>query len=345
MDKFEYNYHVIIEKNGTGKDTKIAGTLTSSFCKYNNSDIFPTEESTQIEFNPLIILGDVKGIKTIYLYPSKRLNADNSQQKSKVSYNFEFGFEKEHMYINDEEQYFAFVSELNKIVKENNCKTLSDLEKIRNSHKIELDCKIAIKEPNIYFESLQKKNLKAEKDRYVPLNYEFGKVNDKLSKKTYMKKDYQFYYHCHTMSEVIFAVLHFIVIHEYEFRTCALCQKIYAKIPNNGQGKYCSRKSPLESELSITGKSGNIGNKFKGLNCQESMSKFREIIRNMKKNRLNCISDEEKEYKYKFENEFNEYSKSIELASSPVIENLEKLYLFVKNYKFEFESKNDGIKK
>ena len=330
----EYNYHITIKKTGVGKQTVLTGTLlfvSQEYDKTSTTAFLPATKEHEVHFNPLTILGDLRNRELPYEYRDNRLNF-NAIPPCTIpphSYDYEYGFGTP-IYIDNTKQYLAFLSELNTIMQYNTCKTLEDLETIRTLYKIEIDCKISKEEPNIYFELLQRRNRNAERYVYEPLDYTFGKPNNELTQRTYLKENHQFSYRCYTVTGILFAILHFIVIHEYVFRTCSLCQKKYAKIPNNGQGKYCPRISPLSAKPYFENRNGNLCSKFENLSCTESMIKFHEIIRNMKKNKLHYAhTDEAKNH---FLTEFDKYNDTV--TQSPTINNLITLYNFVKNYVF-----------
>lgn len=322
----EYDYYVDIRKTGTKKNTEITGNLTCTFCEYGTNSGFPfipEEKNFSLKFNPLTILGDLRKVKQPHEYSSKRLDMNTLFD----SYEYEYGFEKP-LYIGNDEQYLKFISNLDKIIRDNQCKTLQDLKLIQRQYNLNLDYKISEEKNNNSKELLQSKKCYAPERIYKPLEYKYGEINKVLEKNTYMNKNHQFSYHCYTMADVIFSILHFIVIHQYEFKTCALCQKRYAKIPNNGQGKYCSRKSPLGLNSYFD---ESIQEKFINLDCQASMKKFQEIKKNKKKNLLTYAPTFEQEEM--FINKFDTYNETIK--KSPTVKNLIALYSFIKQYKFD----------
>lgn len=321
----EYDYHVVIRKTGTGNNTEVTGKLTCTFSMYDTKSNIPIPKyiSFTIDFNPLTILGDLRCGKRSYQYLNKRVNADKSWKYFLQAYRCEYSFKKP-LYIGNDEQYLKFVSNLDKIMRNNQCRTLEELKKIQKQYKLNLDYNILVEENDISFDLLQRKKRNVTKMTYKSLEYKFGETNEELEKSTYLNKNHEFSYDCHTMADVIFSILHFIVIHKYEFKSCALYQKRYVKIPNHGQGKYCPRKSPLGLNPYFD---TNMEKKFIDLDCQESMKKFHEIIRNMKKNKLTyCYEDEQK---YRFENEFYKYNDKVKNA--PTVNNLIELHSFVKN--------------
>lgn len=334
----EYDYYVVIrntvkkikkEKN-TKTIIKVTGMLTCTFSEYDLTSDFPmipTEKSFSLEFDPLIILGDLRNKEQAFEYLTEKLNNNESRQFLSGSYEYEYGF-RTPLYIGNDEQYLKFVYNLDKMLQYNECTTLENLEQIQKDNHLNLDYNISVETENVAYELLQKKHRHATEKIYKPLEYKFGKTNNELKPKEYMKQSHQFTYHCHTMADVIFSILHFIVLHKYEFKTCALCQKKYAQIPNHGQGKYCPRKSPLSLNSYFD---NNMNQKFIDLDCQESMKKFHEIMRNMKKNKLTYIKKDEQ--RFPFENEFDKRNDKIK--NDPTINNLIELYSFTKNYKID----------
>lgn len=337
----EYNYHVDIkniisvitqkkENERKKKYIEVTGQLTCMWSEYDinlDNPIIPSEKSLTLEFNPLIILGDLRNKEQACQYLAERLNIDRTWQSLSNSYEYEYGFGTP-LYIGNDTQYLKFVSELNKKIRNNECTTLESLKKIQNEYNLNLDCTISIEKENEFAGLLRRKQHYAPEKTYIPLVYKFGETNKELNSKEYMNKNHQFHYHCYTMAEVIFSILHFIVIHKYKFQTCALCQKQYAKIPNHGQGKYCPRKSPLSLNSYFD---NNMNQKFINLDCQKSMKKFHEIMRNMKKNKLTYIKKDDQ--RFPFENEFDKRNDKIK--NDPTINNLIELYSFTKNYKID----------
>lgn len=324
----EYTYHVVIRKTGTGLDTKIKGKLICTFSMYDTkSDIpIPTYKSFERNFNPLTILGDLRCSKRPYQYLNKRVNADKSWEYFSLAYRREYGFGRP-LYIGNDAQYLKFVSNLDKIMRDNQCRTLQELEQIQKQYCLNLNCNILVEEKNIFFDLFHQKNHNATETTYKPLEYKSGETNEEIEKNTYLDKNHKFSYQCLTMADVIFSILHFIVIHKYEFKTCALCQKRYVKIPNHGQGKYCSRISPLGLNKYLD---NCTKEKFKKSDCQTSMKKFREIIRNKKKRKIRYAPTDEQENL--FINKFNEYDDMNK--ESPTVNNLIALYKFIEQYKF-----------
>lgn len=326
----EYDYFITITKTGTGKETKITGNLTCTFSEYDTTSDFlfiPKEESFSLDFNPLTILGDLRCEKISCEYTKRRAFIDRSWEYWLGACRHEYGFEIP-LYIGNDYRYIKLMSYLDEITYNNKCITIKELEEIQNKYNLELNCEISAEENDISFALLQSRGKNAKEKTYVPLKYEVGKANKDLLQNTYMNKNHCFSYQCSTMVDVIFAILHFIVMHQYEFKICALCQKLYVKIPNHGQGKFCSRKSPLGSNSYFDERTNK---KFKDLDCQKSMKIFHQIMRNRKKIKLRHAPDEEQENT--FRNKFDNYNDKIKNVS--IVENLIKFYYYVEQYEFQ----------
>ena len=62
----------------------------------------------------------------------------------------------------------------------------------------------------------------------------------KIEKKDFKRLgNHVFYYNCDTMDEVIFSILHYLIINKYKFANCIECGRNYASNANNN--KYCTR--------------------------------------------------------------------------------------------------------
>ena len=152
----EYYYNVVIRKTGTGKNTRVTGELNYTFSEYDTDCPFPRENIISLEFEPLIILGDLRNKEQSCEYIEERFNIDRSWQCLLGSYEYEYGF-GEPLYIGNDEQYLKFVSKLDKIMRNNECTNIKDLKKIQIEHKLNLECNIFLEVPNIWYDLLQRK--------------------------------------------------------------------------------------------------------------------------------------------------------------------------------------------
>lgn len=121
----------------------------------------------------------------------------------------------------------------------------------------------------------------------------------------------QYFYECYSMSDVVFAILHFLASRQYKFNICAHCGRYFAT--TSYKQKYCFRKSPMQQ--------------YKHLNCEQAVRNItQEINRGYKRIYNNLYQNHSKEpsilsdflEKYNTaRNDFNNY---------PNIENIEKCF-------------------
>lgn len=316
MFEITSDYRVVIIKKGKGKDTKITGRILYDIQGYENAKrIFPyipSEETIRKEFNPLTVLGDLNCLKLSE--EQKYINIEN---------------------VEDNSLDIHFIKEIKEIILSNKNNSIDDLELLRQKYRIGLEYNVLIEQSNPYSALLKMKKAGKGKNAevnttFVPLNYEFGKENSELLEKKYLNQNHAFSYNCNTVSEIIFAILHFIITHGYKFEKCALCKKWHARIPVQGQPQYCYRISPLSLNPYFVKKNGsNHQSKFINSDCQESMKKYNEILRNMKKDI--CKNFKSEEMQYKFENEYNE--KHEEMFKDISIDSLIQMYEWVRDYR------------
>lgn len=303
---YEYEYNVHIYQTGTGKKMKVTGYLFYMIIDYNNTDNIPFERMEKIEFDPLIILEDLKNTVTL-----------NSLYESETPFIIEPNIQR-----------FSFFQKINMLINEPQLCNLKELEKIKEEYNITLNLKIGIEKPNIFAELLEKKKHTYSKTYYESLKYEFGNSNHRILSEEYLKENHCFYYRCNTVLDILFAVLYFIIKHKYQFKKCALCERTYVKLPNKGQGKFCPRKSPLIQKRYFNFKKETIFDTNTNLSCGESVKKFRKLI----EGRINTISytisdDKKKEFEERINNFLNM------VHDQPTVENLIKLFNYIDNYK------------
>lgn len=301
---YEHTFQIRINKIGNGKDTKITGILSYNSLHYDNKNTkklyVPIEKRTDIDFNPLTILGELDSLNRIFPFT-----------------------------VTNNKKHSEFLSNLNPTNLQKYSISLDNLEELRINYELDLKCQILIDQKNIISEKLQKRMAYVESRTFVPLIYEFGKDNKAILKKEYLKSDHQFYYQCFTMPEILFAILHFMVIHEYEFSTCALCGRSYVKIPCQGQGKYCSRQNPFSSHPYLVSKKVTYKEHFDNLDCKQAMRKYNQILRNLKKSRL-LYGPSEPDDTLKFYKEIQNHRKKICTFDDYVA-----LFNFVRDYNFK----------
>lgn len=122
------------------------------------------------------------------------------------------------------------------MIKNNNVVSIKDLEKLRLYFGLKLDYTITYKKLTCL--KVNKKN--NIKYRYVPLNY-YCKF-DEMDLKNIDKKPHKYIYNCYTIADVIFAVLHFLVLHGYnDVKKCENCYKYFFSTKASRE-KYCERE-------------------------------------------------------------------------------------------------------
>lgn len=96
----------------------------------------------------------------------------------------------------------------------------------------------------------------------TPLRFGFCSVEGAL--KNYSQKEHTWIYLCHSMADIPFSVLHYLLIHGYKIRKCEHCEKYFAT--KSLKTKYCMRNSPCKGH--------------ENLNCAEAVD---HIMKNLKK--------------------------------------------------------------
>lgn len=182
-------------------------------------------------FNPLTALCDLRNLR----HKDKDLKDDKSVIDTSIKSENAFGISFK---INKAEDgaYFLLVNYINDMIKNNNVVSIKDLEKLRLYFGLKLDYTITYKKLTCL--KVNKKN--NIKYRYVPLNY-YCKF-DEMDLKNIDKKPHKYIYNCYTIADVIFAVLHFLVLHGYnDVKKCENCYKYFFSTKASRE-KYCERE-------------------------------------------------------------------------------------------------------
>lgn len=216
--------------------------------------------------------------------------------------------------------YYSFVELIKERITNNNAILIKELDKIKLFFDINLNYSISYKEEvkeNIF------KNKKAKFD-YIPLQYGFCNIekifdNDK-------KKAHRYIYKCITLTDVMFAILHYLIMNNYfEVRKCNHCGKLYYY--NHCSNIYCKRNSPY--------------GKYTHLECEKA-------VRNIKKK----LSDRNKSIKAHLDNYYYDnlnrylddwYRLKDEVDRCSSVENLKRLQDFTnkESIKKEYYIKED----
>lgn len=208
---------------------------------YNKADLFLYSEDIndisniaikdKTTFNPLTALCDLRNLRP----KDKDLKDDKSvidtSIKSENVFGILFKIDK-----SEDGTYFLLVNYINDMIKNNNVVSIKDLEKLRLYFDLKLDYTIEYKKLTCL--KVNKKN--NIKYRYVPLNY-YCKF-DELDLRNIDKKPHKYIYNCYTIADVIFAVLHFLVLHGYnDIKKCENCDKYFFSTKASRE-KYCERE-------------------------------------------------------------------------------------------------------
>ncbi len=243
MNKFEYI--VEIEKD----NNKILGSITKlksgNIFKKNNTiheiiNLFSSKKLEQLLniaikdksiFNPLTVLCDLRSLSSKDKDLKEDKNVINTSIKSENAFGIRFKMDK-----SEDGAYFLLVNYINNMIKNNNIVSIKEIEKIRLYFNLRLDYTIAYKKLTCL--KVNKKN--NIKYRYVPLNY-YCRF-DELDLKNIDKKPHKYIYNCYTIADVIFAVLHFLVLHGYnDIKKCENCEKYFFSTKVSRE-KYCERE-------------------------------------------------------------------------------------------------------
>ncbi len=241
---------------------------------------------------------------------SKNHYFKNDKNLQNMGYKTEYAFGKP-IHIDKAENFYYYypLAELIKDSILNNKKiTIEELEKIKLFFNINLNYSISLKERNPLYEKLKgKKNIK--EFTYIPLEY--GHCNiDKIFEDN-KTKSYKYLYKCDTLTEVIFAILHYLVTNKYnKTRKCNHCEKFYFYKHSNSN--YCNRKTPIKT--------------YSHLNCEQAVKDIKQLCE-----RRNKIIDEKIDMEY-YHNlkkyRANWKVRREEVEKSPTVKNLIKLYNF-----------------
>jgi len=82
-------------------------------------------------------------------------------------------------------------------------------------------------------------------------------------------------YSCHSLADIICAVWHYLILHEYKFRKCNHCGKYFATRTLKKQ--YCDRKSPYPA--------------FEQHNCEQAVRNIKQKLARRKKSAYTYLSN------------------------------------------------------
>lgn len=161
------------------------------------------------------------------------------------------------------------------------------------------------------------------------------------------KEDFKYIYHCNCITELIFCILHYLVLNNYSFKICKHCKKYFAI---KGKGDYCPRKSKLKG--------------YEDKSCKQAVKTVCSALRENKEDLINKLRKDTYVYNEDtytediddydengdpiilkaFTDEYKKYRTKIK--DDPSIENIENLRKFIKSFnKEEFKAKIKSDKK
>ncbi len=302
----EYIYRISLEKDGT----KAIGELTRIY--YQKTKEFPFFETTEekILFDPFYILGDLRNQLIPYKIHMKRSDYFKRESYLFSNYDCEYGFNKP-LNIDDKKNYSSLLKSLNELIESNSKIKEQELERLIKECHIHLECSVSIKHKN---NIRQIDRINQQEEKYIPLIYNFGRTNREIDRRTYLEKTHVFSYKCMTMTDVIFSIIHFWVIHDYRFIICPLCQKIYISVPTRGKHSGCERKAEISIDNFLTEKRKE---KFRqeDQTCKTTLKFIKNYFRDIRKDILKNLNEK---HSVKIENyeasdntykKFNEYYK------------------------------------
>lgn len=132
------------------------------------------------------------------------------------------------------------------------------------------------------------------------------------------KKDKWFTYYCNSITDLVFAILHYYIISHYKLSKCNHCGLYFAT--KTLKQKYCNRLSPYIDIFSQK--------KSTPTNCEQTVRNIKQQLmrkRNRISNKIihsNNYSNGQTDFYYEFQDKCYEYKKLIDEISS--IENLQK---------------------
>lgn len=303
--KYEYKYLLTIEKNNESNNYFPIRGL-----------IFDTEREHPIQedgfahlddfcFNPLTIFNEIRYIQEdLHLKESDRHFTSKHTELFHPPYDYEPCFD---MKIDDcNVQYFYLLDMLKEIVTKDPKITQQQLEKIKLY--LQMDCHYYLSFP----ESDEYENVTV----FTP--FIFGHFHYREMPKSL---DSNFRYDCpfNTISELVFAVLNYLVLYNYHFFKCLHCKRYSAKKRTQGGARYCFRDNmiPLEEYDGIP--CNKAVPKFLG-NCHEKRRQIKDLYSSRKYGNDDTKFQKIEEHENSFSNEYHDFRDIV--SKNPCPENL-----------------------
>jgi len=265
-------------------DNMIRGNLQA----VNNGD-------RQADFNPLTVLGDLLDI-IAHTGTSLHPQDNYSFNEDYIKHPFFLGLKYKSNPL-FQTPFFVAVNELKEIVTSNNHFSMSQFEILKQFLSLRFTYKIEFREINPLYDLEYKENPfnhnAVQEHQYISLKYNYDYAMDMDAILDYNSgTPYQFTYTCYAIEDIIFSVLHYLVLFKYKFRKCEHCGNYFAV--KKFKEKYCPRKSAYTySPYKNTSAHKSPPKNPKDYNCRDAADLIKNRIRN-KINRL-CEDIDEKE--------------------------------------------------
>ena len=278
-----------------------------------NGNISGTIENTNqktANFSPLTVLGDI-------VFKSRFLDFDlNSIERV-----FEYYFDISSNDIASRKvcwQYNDSLTLLEDMIYGNKSLSLYEFEKIRSYCQLKFDC---------IFTFYQDAN-------QIRLHHGLSNLENVFE--DYINKPHKYIYNCYSRADVLFSILHYLILNQYKFVKCHHCLRFFSA--KTLKQKYCKRKSPCKG--------------FEKYECEQAVREFRrKLSRRRKSISVQLSNYSSQEQYFKFLDICDTYKKSAYEKSTFL--NLEEYEFFLskKNIKQIFfldskkENKQDHLKR
>ena len=251
--------------------------------------------NANLSFNPTTVLCDLS-------YKNTPLdNTDFHFDDWDYSHEYAFG---EKIKIENREQYYKLVITIKKMIlesqKTNAVLNYSNIDFLRSFFDITYQ----------FTPMRNMKNLQRfSKTEMRPVIYSMYHIDTALSLN--FSDITQYFYECYSMSDIIFAILHFLASRQYKFNICAHCGRYFAT--TSYKQKYCFRKSPMQQ--------------YAHLNCEQAVRNITQEINRGYKRIYNNLHQNHAEENNTISNFLKKYDAARnDFNIHPNIENIEKCF-------------------
>lgn len=201
--------------------------IIEGFITINKKDKIAADvvDLRDIMFNPMELLGDLR-------YISENMCCYDSELMNTLIAPYEYEPCLKDIEISDREQYFFLLDKIRDIIYQDREITLLEVYKLANYANISIGYHLSFRD---------------KKDENGLSIYQQADVlfND-YSKNKLIKSDFIYYYPCDNISEIVIAVLVFLVMFGYHFYQCQHCKRYSAELRHQKDRRYCYRENLLQ---------------------------------------------------------------------------------------------------